>query len=99
NYNVVLAIDESGSMHYDIEKAAELAAFLHQGFQEIAIELAVVGYSNVTEMRKKFEEHVSPTVLQERILGNFMGVGTDDFQALKYAYKLVRDREGVSIVI
>ena len=100
NYNVVLVIDESGSMNgAPIQQAAMVAAFLTDNFQSLKIDLSVIGYANSTKIRKSFEETVAAQVVQKRIIGNFMGGGTNDHQALIEAYKMCKDRDGESLVI
>lgn len=99
-YNIMLVVDESGSMSNNyIYKAANVAAFLADNFQHLDINLGVLGYSNNTRLRKGFDQTIKPQRLQADLVGDMMGGGTNDLRGLTEAYKLLRGQEGQSLVI
>lgn len=72
-YNIVLAIDESGSMgrhgwgDYKIDKAAECARYLASQFIGLNINVAVIGYNGVITHHKEFEQTVDLKAMEKDI--------------------------------
>lgn len=105
-YNVVLVVDESGSMIDDnkIATAAECTAFLTKSLQDAHIDVAVVGFNQYIKLRKNFDQHFDKkklSLLRSLIVsGPYQGGGdNNDYDALHFAYRLFRGRKGKNIVI
>lgn len=72
-YNIVLLVDESGSMGrhgwgaYKIDKAAECATYLASQFSGLNINVAVVGFNAVINVHKDFNQTVDMKAMQQDI--------------------------------
>lgn len=97
-YNVVIIVDESGSM-YDapghdsrIHQAATTCQFLAEHFNRLpGVDLAVVGFSYKTVVHKNFNEHIELDKLTDKIKSSpVSGAGTNDWAGLTAGYKLLR---------
>lgn len=103
-YNIVLLVDESGSMYGEkIRQAAETACFLAKSFDGLNLNLAIVGFNHFIMLHKSFDEKL-PDInkLHETICRNAAIYGNgdnNDFEALAYGYKLFRGREGKNFLI
>lgn len=105
HYNVVLVVDESGSMRgKESECAAETTLFLAKSLMAIGIDVAIVGFNKYINVRKEFD-----TPLNERSVywgiestnhGNGAG-SNNDYDALNMAYHMLDNvpREGKNIVL
>lgn len=95
-YNIVLLVDESGSMQGEkIEQAAEIATFLAATFEGLNLNLAIVGFNHYIHLHKDFDEKVKDyNLLQETIFQgpNFGGNENFDYEAMSYAYRMFRHR-------
>lgn len=94
-YNVVMVIDESGSMADDdrMRTAANTAAFLAHHFDKLGINLAIVGFSSETRVRKNFDTKMSAMAIQSVLIDDMMGDGTDDTTGLKHGFDMFKGRE------
>lgn len=102
-YNVLLLVDESGSMgdgpRSKMAVASEATVFLAQSFQGININLAIVGFNAYIKVHKGFDEKMPDL----KLLGQVITVGTggednNDYDALSYAYKMFPE-EGENILV
>lgn len=106
-YNVVLLVDESGSMQEDekIENAAQIAAFLSKAFHGLNVNLAIVGFNRYICLHKSFDEPLPDLVnLQKAMVAaafsGRLGAGdNNDYDAMSYAYKLFKGRSGKNIML
>lgn len=106
-YNVILVVDESGSMSEQrgkAEMAAEVAVTLSHALEGIGIDYAVIGFNRFVMVHKEFEEKVDNGLLYETIVKNTreytLGANdNNDLDALSRAYKMLAGRKGKNIVI
>lgn len=104
-YNIILLVDESGSMGGErIETASECVTFLSSSFQGINMELSIVGYNHFLYTHKEFGESVDHEQLmqgmQDRTSFASEGAGcTHDYEALEYAYRKFAGMDGQNILI
>lgn len=103
-YNVLILVDESGSMVGGrIKVAAECVTFLGQSFEGLNINLAVVGFNRLVHKHKDFEEKVDWALLKKQIVHNANNGGhrgyNNDYDALAYAYKMFKGRSGQNFLI
>lgn len=106
-HNVVLVVDESGSMEggaprSKIYTAAECTAFLAQHLDKIpGVNLAVIGFNHYMRLHKDFDEIVDYSWLKALVVrAMFVGGGDNaDYHALLNAYKILERREGKNLVI
>lgn len=104
-YNVVLLVDESGSMRHEEGEfiaggsstkkctvAAECAVFLAKAFEGIGLELAIVGFNKYVTVRKEFGKSCDYERVYEAINTRNFGNGTsynDDYEAMLFAYRML----------
>lgn len=107
NYNVVLVLDESGSMVRGgrIQKAAEAVLTIAKGF-EGQVNIAIVGFNHFIVEHKGFDEPVGDyQALFKKMVwrasdGYESGAGCNhDYDALDYAYNMLKGREGENLVL
>lgn len=104
-YNVILVVDESGSMMlYDKStKAAECAVFLAKAFEGININVAIIGFNHYITVRKEFNQPCDYDRVYEAIRSvNWKkGAGhNNDYDALSRAYHMLDTApKGKNIVI
>jgi len=104
-YNVVLLVDESGSMSGPkIEMAADVACFLARAFEGINLNLAIIGYNHFVMVHKDFNE----TVKDYKMLHNTIRANANsgpagwnnDYDAMAFAYKLfAKEAKGQNFLI
>lgn len=91
-YNVVLLVDESGSMSGNkSKKAADAAVFLVQAFEGININVAVVGFNAIINVRKDWTSKPDYAAIHEGIhtMNWHQGSGdNNDWDGLNRAYKM-----------
>lgn len=91
-YNVLLLVDESGSMlGSKAENAAECAVFLAKNFEGININVAIIGFNHYITVRKEFTGPADYDRIYEAIeTCNWRnGAGdNNDYDALLRAYKM-----------
>jgi hypothetical protein len=103
-YNVLLLVDESGSMSGDkAERAAECAVFLAKQFEGININVAIVGFNAYITTRKEFTGKCDYNRVYEAIatMNWHKGAGSNnDWDALNKAYHMFAHApEGENILI
>lgn len=105
-YNVVLLVDESGSMQGSkIKTASEVAIFLARSFEGLNINLAIVGFNKFIMVHKDFNEPVKDyNLLNKTITGNVYSESTgagynNDFDGLSKVYKMFAGKDGQNLVI
>lgn len=103
-YNVVLLVDESGSMSGTKGKvAAECAVFLAQSFENININLAIIGFNKNISIRKDFNTKADYLKIYEAIATQNWGRGSgdnNDWDGLNRAYQMFKPgMEGENILI
>lgn len=104
-YNVLLLVDESGSMMDDgkSERAAESVVFLAKAFEGININVAIVGFNRIITTRKEFTGPADYDRIYEAIRTmNFRhGHGdNNDWDALNKAYQMFdKAPEGENILV
>lgn len=88
-YNVVLCIDQSGSMAgKKIDLATETAMFLVKQFEHLNINIGIIGYSDATYVYKELnDKRVNYDELYADIHQSFGG--TNDYPALRRAYHML----------
>lgn len=98
-YNIVLLVDESGSMYQGskgkMEQAAEIATFLAKTFEDLNLNLAIVGFNRYIHLHKDFDEKVKDyNLLQKTIFAGPDHGGDEnyDYEAMSYAYRMFRHR-------
>jgi hypothetical protein len=108
-YNVVLAIDQSGSMHDNrkmkdgtyktkSEVAAEITVFLKEQFEGLNLNVGVVGYDIHVRVIKELEDKIDNKTLYNKV--NCHAGGTNDYEGLRRAYKMLDGaKEGNKILI
>ncbi len=104
SYNVMLVVDESGSMSGDkAERAAECAVFLAKAFEGININVAIIGFNAYITTRKEFEGKADYDRIYEaiRTMNFHRGSGdNNDWDALNKAYHMFdKAPEGENILI
>jgi len=97
-YNIVIVVDESGSM-YDMNSTGGLriyqagltCQFLAEHFNRLpGIDLAVVGFSDFTTVHKQFNERIELDELLDKIIYSPVnGHGTNNRAGLELGYKLL----------
>lgn len=102
-YNVVLVVDESGSMHGDkIVKAADIAVFLAKHFTGLNLDLEIVGFNHYIYTHKNFGSKVKDYAKLKNDIIDRVHIGggcNHDYDALAYAYKSLAGRNGQNFVI
>jgi cobalamin biosynthesis protein CobT len=103
-YNIVLLVDESGSMMGDkAQTAADCAIFLAKAFENINIEIAIVGFNRYITTRKDFGQKVDYQKIHEAIATTNHGEGAgsnDDWDALNKGFQMFKpDMKGENILI
>lgn len=105
-YNVVLVVDESGSMgmgtYSRLEFAAQATQFLAVHLNRIpGVNLAVVGFNHNIRVHKELDSKIDLNTLEQTIYkAALVGGGCNaDYAALEKAYELVQNREGQNLVI
>jgi uncharacterized protein YegL len=105
-YNIVLLIDESGSMRGDnIKAAASTATFLAKTFTGLNLNLAIIGFNAFVAVHKDFDEKLPNLPLLESAIIDIAGRGSmgsghnNDYEALSYAYRLFGGRKGQNFLI
>lgn len=103
-YNVLLLVDESGSMSGSKARtAAECTVFLAKAFEGININVAIIGFNSIVTTRKEFNSPADYDRIYESIRTmNFRkGAGANnDWDALNKAYQMFNKApEGENILI
>lgn len=112
-YNVVLVIDQSGSMKDGdedengdykslIEHAADITSFIAKSVVGINVDLAILGFNHYQRIYKNFGQPITDFNQLHRGLveGANFGQGCNhDYDAIARAYELVRGRDGKNIVL
>lgn len=105
-YNIVLLVDESGSMHGEkIDRAASVACFLAKTFDGLNLNLAIIGFNQFIHQHKMFDEKIPDLkkldmVMRRNANAEHRGAGyNEDFDGLSFAYKQFNNREGQNFVI
>lgn len=99
-YNIVLLIDESGSMgrhgwgDYKIAKAAESARYLASAFSGLNINVAVVGFNGAIRVHKNFTQKVDFAEM-ERDIENSANAD-DKYQATRSDISCNHDFDGLA---
>lgn len=97
-YNVVIVVDESGSMRDEgkREVAGEAIAFLAAHMDNL-VDLAVVGFNSRLRVHKEFGVRV-PGNLAMDIIHSTTGA-TNSYEALERAYKMLAGKPGNNMVL
>lgn len=103
NYNIVLVVDESGSMRgTNIQRAGEICTFLAKSIHGLNVNLAVVGFNHFVMVHKEFDETVDFDKMHKEIVKRATSEGSGcnhDYDALSKAYDMLKGRDGENIVI
>lgn len=99
-YNIVLVVDQSGSMSGRKEEvAAEAVLFLAKQFENLNLNIGVIGYGSHVKVHKELNTKKFNYDELYTELTTSMG-GTDDYPALRRAYHMFRTApEGQNILI
>lgn len=101
-YNIVLLVDASGSMHSMMKETSKIVQFLAQSFEGININLAVATFNHMFLVHKEFDEQIKDyekfreSIYQE--VNAYAGCN-HDFQAMQLAYKMFAGRKGKNILV
>lgn len=101
-YNIMLLVDESGSMvGQALDEAANLVEYLAQNVENphLNIKLGVMGFQSFYVHHKRLDEKVESYQKLKMQIYKSSGGGTNDYPALKAAYKELKGRKGTNIVI
>lgn len=102
-YNVVLVVDESGSMEGSkIETAGMVTQFLATHLDKVpGVNLAVLGFNHFQRLHKDFDQKIDLTTLKDSVMKAIeSGAGHNaDYNALERAYDLLKGRDGRNLVI
>lgn len=98
NYNVVLVLDQSGSMDDQIEVASSAIIEMAKAFDGL-VDLAILGFHDNVFVHKYFEAKLTNYTLAYKEMVARCDGGTDDFEALKRAYEMLNGRQGNNLVI
>lgn len=103
-YNIVLVVDESGSMIDErIEQAADTAVFLAKNFVGLNVDLAILGFNHFQYLHKDFGKRINDyEQLKSDIVHRAHDRGngcTHDFDAIDRAYKLLANKKGQNFVV
>lgn len=96
-YNVVLIVDESGSMSgRDVRLAAESALYLNEAFKGANINLAILGFNHFLVLHKDFNEVVEDKAgMWASMVGraDSHGAGCNhDYDALNKGYQMLEEQ-------
>jgi cobalamin biosynthesis protein CobT len=93
-YNVMLVVDESGSMNDGkSEIAADCTVFLAKAFAGIHVNTAVIGFNQFISIRKHWEADIDYNTLHEsiRTMNHNRGIAYNcDWDALNMAYQMFK---------
>lgn len=105
-YNIVLLVDESGSMNGEkINKASGIARFLAKTFDGLNLNLAIVGFNQYLTLHKGFDEKIPDLSVLQRVMrknassGRYGARRNNDYEALAYSYELFKGRTGQNFLI
>lgn len=103
-YNIVLLIDESGSMAGSkARKAAEVAVFLAKNFDGLNLNLAIIGFNNVIAVHKDFGMSSNYNDLYKTIRSLNHGAGSgnnNDYDGMSRAYDMFKHtKEGKNVLL
>lgn len=105
-YNVVMVIDESGSMGGSskgsrITVAAELCAFLGKSFHDLNLNLGVIGFGSKVHTHKDFNTTFTTDDYDKlrHDMPRTDGGGTDDLGGMKRAYEMLQTKHGEQNII
>jgi hypothetical protein len=98
-YNVVLLIDESGSMSGRASMlAAESALFLIKQFEGINVNVGVIGFNNEVRVHKELTSPANHDLIYSEIVDS--GGGTNDYEGMRRAYHMLNKApEGEKILV
>lgn len=105
-YNIVLLVDESGSMQGDkIDMASDIAVFLAKTFDGLNLNLSIIGFNAYMHLHKSFDEKLPNLVNLRKAMvysanSSIMGAGyNNDFEAISFAYNQFKGRKGQNFLL